>query len=88
MITRLLRFNDLKARDIVRSHAQLARLQKFYGFPRGRMLSPNQRTWTEDEVEAWYASRPEENTGPLRGRAKAKRKAAEAKAAAADNATA
>jgi hypothetical protein len=76
-MTVLLRFADLKTRRIVNSWPQLRRLQQLHGFPRGRMLSPNIRAWTEAEVDDWIASRPVENTGPLRGRAKGKRKAAE-----------
>lgn len=70
-MTVLLRFPDLQERGIARSWAQLKNLQKL-GFPLGRMLSPNARVWTEDEVDAWLASRPVE--GPeLRGAAKGRR---------------
>jgi hypothetical protein len=68
----LLRFRDLKARGIVNSWPQLKRLQDLHGFPRGRMIGPNSRAWTEQEVEEWVASRP--IIGPaLRGIAKTKR---------------
>jgi predicted DNA-binding transcriptional regulator AlpA len=75
----LLRFHDLRQRGLCRSWAQLARLQKTAGFPRGRLLGPNTRTWTEDEVADWYQSRPTENARPLQGGAarKAARKAPE-----------
>jgi hypothetical protein len=43
----LLRYRDLKARGIVASWAQLKRLQDHYGFPLGRMLSPNTRVWSK-----------------------------------------
>ena len=33
------------------------------------MLRDNMRTWTEDEIDEWYASRPIENIHPPRGRA-------------------
>jgi hypothetical protein len=36
------------------------------------MLSPNQRTWDEPEIEQWYASRPTEGPEP-RGEAKKRR---------------
>jgi hypothetical protein len=77
----LLRFADLQARRIVNSWPQLKRLQKFHGFPLGRMLSPNIRAWTEEEIDAYYASRPVENARPLQGSPKVRherRKAGEA----------
>jgi predicted DNA-binding transcriptional regulator AlpA len=53
-----LRFRDLKARGIVSNWPTLQnRIQKF-GFPRGRLIGPNARAWTEEEVEAWINSRP------------------------------
>jgi len=67
----LLRFSDLRACGIVKSWPQLKRLQQLHGFPRGRMLSPNIRAWTEDEVSGWIASRPVENRRPLQGASEA-----------------
>ena len=69
-MTRLLRFADLRAWRVVSSWPQLKRLQQLHGFPRGRMLSPNVRAWTEDEVSGWIASRPVENERPLQGSSK------------------
>jgi predicted DNA-binding transcriptional regulator AlpA len=69
----LLRFRDLQARGIATSWTQLKRLIQEYGFPPGRMLSPNVRVWDEEEeVDPWLASRPVEGPEP-RGAAKAKR---------------
>ena len=68
----LWRFRELQARGIVRSWPQLRRLQVAHGFPRGRLLSPNTRTWLASEVEDWLATRPVENIRPLRGAAKAR----------------
>lgn len=68
-MTVLLRFADLRARNIVSSWTQLKRLQEEYGFPHGRMLTPNCRTWTEEEVDEWYSTRPVENDRPLQGAA-------------------
>ncbi len=82
-MTFVLRFANLRARGIVNSWPQLRRLQQLHGFPRGRMLSPNIRAWTEEEVEAWVASRPIENIRPLQGAPRARherRKAAQAAA--------
>jgi hypothetical protein len=67
-----LRFSDLQARNIVKSWAQLKRLIELYGFPSGRMISPNIRAWTDEEIDAYYASCPVEGPEP-RGAAKEKR---------------
>jgi hypothetical protein len=73
MNTVLWRFYDLRERGIVRLWPQLRRLQVAYGFPLGRLISPNTRTWLASEVDAWIATRPVENTRPLQGAAKARR---------------
>jgi hypothetical protein len=64
---RLFRFADLRDRGVVNSWPQLKRLQKLHGFPLGKMLSPNVRAWTEDEIDGWFNSRKSENTAPLKG---------------------
>lgn len=66
-MTILLRFADLQERGIVNSWPQLKRLQQDHDFPPGRMLSPNIRAWDEDEIDAWWKSRPAENDRPLQG---------------------
>jgi predicted DNA-binding transcriptional regulator AlpA len=69
---RWLRFRDLKNRGLVKSWPQIKRLIEEYGFPPGRMLSPNVRAWTDEEVEQYENSRPV--AGPeLRGIAKINR---------------
>ena len=72
MPTNLLRMPDLKARGIVNSWAMLKRRIEHDNFPRGRMIGPNSRAWTEDEVEDWIASRPTAGPEP-RGIAKRRR---------------
>jgi predicted DNA-binding transcriptional regulator AlpA len=68
----LLRFRDIKECGIAASWSQLRNLIKKYGFPLGRMISPNVRAWHEAEIDSWLASRP--TAGPeLRGAAKARR---------------
>jgi predicted DNA-binding transcriptional regulator AlpA len=57
-VQRRIRFRDLKARGISDSYAQLDRQIKLYSFPPGRMLSPNIRSWTEQEVATWIETRP------------------------------
>jgi predicted DNA-binding transcriptional regulator AlpA len=69
MVPTFLRFSDLKARGIAKSWAQLGLLQKNHGFPAGRLLSPQIRAWTEEEVAEWLAGRPIEKA-PLRGAAR------------------
>ena len=58
MAKQYLRFNDLKAREIVRNRTTLARWIKKYGFPPGVLLGPNTRAWSADEVDAWLEARP------------------------------
>jgi hypothetical protein len=53
-----LRFKDLKAAGITDSWTQLAHLVDDYGFPPGKKLSPNVRSWTVEEVAAWVEGRP------------------------------
>jgi predicted DNA-binding transcriptional regulator AlpA len=55
---KLLRYPDLVARGIVNSRMTLKRLIDAQGFPPGRLITPNARAWTEDEVDDWVASRP------------------------------
>jgi hypothetical protein len=62
---RLMRYKDLRARGFVKNRVQLKRLIDNYGFPQGRMISPNARAWNEDEIEDWYASRPTESRPPV-----------------------
>ena len=53
-----IRYPELVARGIVNSRPQLSNLIIRQGFPPGRLLSPNVRAWTEDEIADWLASRP------------------------------
>src|SRR5262245_60618867 len=69
MLEKLLRYPDLKALGIVKSHAQLKNLIQNYSFPAGKLLTPNCRTWTEQEIKHWIGSRPSERVA-LRGIAK------------------
>ena len=56
----LLRFADLKRRNIVRNYVTLGRWIEYEGFPPGRLLGPNTRVWREFEIDAWLDSRPTE----------------------------
>jgi predicted DNA-binding transcriptional regulator AlpA len=58
VLLRLLRYRHLKERHVVENWAQLQRLIKQQGFPAGRLLGPNTRVWTEDEVVDWVSTRP------------------------------
>lgn len=55
---KLLRYPDLVARGVVRSRMTLKRIIDFHGFPQGRLITPNCRVWTEEEIEAYEAARP------------------------------
>jgi hypothetical protein len=57
-MTIYLRFRDLKARGIVNNWPTLQKRIEKFGFPPGRLIGPNARAWTEQEVENWIASRP------------------------------
>jgi predicted DNA-binding transcriptional regulator AlpA len=67
-----LRFRDLKTRGLVKSWPMLKRRVERDGFPPGRMLGPNTRAWTEDEIEEYENSRPTAGPPP-RGAAKSRR---------------
>ena len=53
-----LRYPDLAARGIVKTRMTLKRLIDSQGFPPGILLPPNCRAWSEEDVDAWLASRP------------------------------
>jgi predicted DNA-binding transcriptional regulator AlpA len=53
-----IRYNDLKARGVVSSRQTLDYWIRDHSFPPGQLTGPNTRTWGEDDVEAWLASRP------------------------------
>ena len=55
---RFLRFKNLKADGIVNNRPNLKNKIQKQGFPKGRLLGPNDRAWTEDEVQQWLDSRP------------------------------
>jgi predicted DNA-binding transcriptional regulator AlpA len=60
MTPTLLRFSELRVRGIVRNWVTLKRWQEDPNvrFPRGQMTGPRTRTWTEEEINEWLASRP------------------------------
>ncbi len=61
------RFRDLRSSGIVENWEQLSKLIERENFPQGRLLSPNVRAWTVDEITTWLASRPtERKAGPQR----------------------
>jgi predicted DNA-binding transcriptional regulator AlpA len=55
---RLLRYPDLVAQGIINSRMTLKRLIDNQNFPAGRLITPNSRAWTEDEVSQWIQERP------------------------------
>ena len=54
----VLRFRDLKRRQIVGNWTTLLAWIADEGFPPGIMLGPNSRGWLEADVIAWLRSRP------------------------------
>jgi predicted DNA-binding transcriptional regulator AlpA len=68
--SRVLRFRDLRKMGVVQNWPTLARWIEKEGFPSGRLLGPNSRCWTEEEVEAWFLSRPEHREDPPPEKAK------------------
>jgi hypothetical protein len=81
-IPTFLRFKHLKERGIVDNYVTLDRWIKEYGFPPGRLLGPNIRAWTDQEIAEWFASRPTEAPEAIQQRrAKAANKAAATRAA-------
>ena len=58
MVKKRLRFKDFQEKGIVLNWASLKLLIDEHGFPPDQLLSPNIRSWTEEEVEEWIASRP------------------------------
>lgn len=49
---------DLSERQISADSRQTRYLISHHNFPPGRMLSPQIRGWTEQEVSEWLATRP------------------------------
>ena len=79
---RRLRYGDLLAAGIVRNRITLnSRINKpkkgFPPFPPGKRTGPNERTWGENEVQAWVDACPvEPKPAPIvRGRRGRPRKA-------------
>jgi hypothetical protein len=58
MATIYLRYRNLVERGLVKSRQELKRLQDGQGFPLGRLLGPNARVWTDEEIMDYIASRP------------------------------
>lgn len=65
-----LRFRDLVALGILNNRVTLKNWIARYDFPRGQLLGPNTRVWSEDEIQDWVARRPVELPpgSPRRGR--------------------
>jgi predicted DNA-binding transcriptional regulator AlpA len=55
---KLIRYTDLVAKGVVNSRMTLKRLIDLQGFPPGRLVTPNSRAWTEDEIDLWIDGRP------------------------------
>jgi predicted DNA-binding transcriptional regulator AlpA len=55
---KFLDYSDLKERGVAPSRMTHKRMIDNEGFPPGRLISPNRRVWTEEEVEEWLVARP------------------------------
>jgi hypothetical protein len=53
-----LRYADLRDLGIVNNRVTLSNWIKDLGFPRGQLIGPNTRVWTEVEVSKWLDKRP------------------------------
>jgi hypothetical protein len=81
-----LRFADLKAAGVVSNRVTLKRWQQQLGFPLGRLIGPNSREWTPDEVAAWRDNRPVENPKAYSAERRAKIQAGQQRRRAAEKA--
>jgi hypothetical protein len=68
-VNRRLRYHNLVERGIVNNRTTLRNRIENDGFPPGEMTGPNERSWDEEKVEAYLASRPQAGPTP-RGIAK------------------
>jgi predicted DNA-binding transcriptional regulator AlpA len=59
---KLLRYDELKARGIVRNRMTLWRWIQKHGFPQAIELGPNSVAWDEAAVDAWLRQRPARST--------------------------
>jgi len=59
-IKTMLTFDDLVARRLIKSRMTLKRMTDAGTFPRGKLISPNRRVWTEEEIAEWWANLPTE----------------------------
>jgi hypothetical protein len=57
-LPRHVRFRHIRAAGIADSYTALDRLVRDHGFPAGRLISPNVRVWTVEEIDGWLAIRP------------------------------
>jgi predicted DNA-binding transcriptional regulator AlpA len=56
-VSKLLRYDDLVARNIIKNRMTLKRWMEKEGFPLPIQLGPNTVAWCESKIEAWLASR-------------------------------
>lgn len=81
MLSRQLRFRDLKDRGIVDNRVTLGNWITNYGFPRGRLVG-NTRLWAEDQIVEWLAAQPvDPKRTPLSSRSRQIRADCDGKAA-------
>ena len=57
-MTKYLRYPKLVERGLVNNRATLKNLIDKCGFPPGRLIGPNTRVWTDEELDAYVAGCP------------------------------
>ena len=58
MLPVFVRYADLKAAGLVNSWTSLRERVLYHGFPPGRLIGPNVRAWTAEEIRNYVASCP------------------------------
>jgi predicted DNA-binding transcriptional regulator AlpA len=59
MNTRYIRYPELHKQGIVSNRMTLYRWIRLHDFPKGILLGPNTRVWSEEEVSEWIKTRKE-----------------------------
>lgn len=77
-VPHFLRAADLFERQIASNRSQIDNLVRNHGFPAGRLISPNVRAWTEEEIAEYLDRCPTEPRETNRGPGRPRRRTTEA----------
>ena len=58
MLPTFIRYPELKAAGLVKNWTNLRERILHHGFPPGRLIGPNMRAWTPEEIRDYVASCP------------------------------